>query len=195
MSAIRKPLITPEEYLTRERAAEFKSEYFNGEVFAMAGARHEHVFVRDNLAGELHSMLKGTGCRAVSTDMRVCVSKTGLYTYPDIAIVCGKPEFADEEFDTLMNPSVIIEVLSPSTENYDRVAKFAHYRQIATLREYVLVSQNTMLVETFSRKDDGTWAFRDFSDPAVPFELATISISIPLVEIYRDVTFPEQKLR
>src|SRR5436190_8120239 len=123
MSTAPKMKLTPAEYLAIERQAEFKSEYYRGEMFAMAGASRQHCFVKDNLAGELHQQLKGGPCRSLTSDMRLKVEPTGLYTYPDIAIICGKPEFEDNEADTLLNPTVIAEVLSDSTEKYDRGTK------------------------------------------------------------------------
>lgn len=191
MSAVPKTLLTPQEYLARERRAEFKSEYYRGETFAMAGASDEHVVARDNLAGELHAQLKGTSCRARSLDMRVKVDATGLYTYPDITVVCGKPQFEDDVFDTLLNPTAIIEVLSESTEAYDRGAKFAQYRQVPSLQEYVLVARDKPHVERFVRQADGQWLLAEFVGLDAALEFASIPARVPLAEIYRDVTFPD----
>ena len=195
MSAIPRSFITPEEYLIRERAAQFKSEYLRGEMFAMAGAQCEHCELRDNLSAEILIRLGGKSCRPYSADMRVCISSGGLYTYPDISIVCGEPEFQDNVFDTLLNPIVIIEVLSESTEEYDRGAKFDHYRQISSLREYVLVSKNQMLVESHARTEDDKWVLSVFRGPAKPFELTSVPLSTPLGDIYRDVQMPEHPRR
>jgi Uma2 family endonuclease len=191
MSAAPKPKFTPAEYLALERKAAFKSEYLNGEMFAMAGANRVHVIIRDNFAGELHAVLKGTPCRAYSVDMRVKVDATGLFTYPDIAIVCGMPQFEDDAFDTLLNPRAIVEVLSDSTEKYDRGTKFRHYRQIASLQEYVLVAQDEPLVERHVRQPDGSWLLTEFAALDRVFEFASVPARVPLAEIYRDVTFPE----
>ena len=128
--ARRKPYIPPEDYLEIERAATCKSEYSNGEMWAMAGATESHIVIVSNLVRELGNQLKGRPCRVYSNDMRVQVDATGLYTYPDVILVCGERRFLDEPRDTLLNPLVIIEVLSPSTADYDRGAKFAHYRQL-----------------------------------------------------------------
>ena len=125
--------ITSEEYLALERAAEYRSEYFNGEIFAMAGVSHDHIRICMSLTGALYTPFRGGSCRAYQSDLRLKVSPTGLYTYPDIVVVCGSPRFDDEMGDTLLNPTIIIEVLSPSTESYDRGEKFAHYRTIQTL--------------------------------------------------------------
>src|SRR5438067_13931715 len=127
MTAVPKTRLTPEQYLSIERKAAFKSEYYNGEMFAMAGVSREHSRVKENLIIEIGARLKGGPCRSHSSDMRVKVSRTGLYTYPDIVIVCGDEQYEDDVFDTLLNPQVVIEVLSPSTEGYDRGKKFRHY--------------------------------------------------------------------
>src|SRR5262245_46847116 len=131
------PRVTPEQYLVLERKADFKSEYLNGYIIAMAGASREHNLIAGNLHGELRSQLKGRPCETYVSDMRVFIDRTGLYTYPDIVAVCGEARFQDDGVDTLLNPTVIVEVLSDSTERYDRGRKFGHYRQLPSLREYV----------------------------------------------------------
>src|SRR4051812_40698878 len=138
MSTQPKPHLTPEQYLEIERAAEYKSEYFDGEMFAMSGAREAHNVVAMNIGAELREQLRQKPCRVYPSDMRVRVSSTGLYTYPDVVAVCDKPQFADEVTDTLLNPVLVVEVLSPSTEAYDRGRKFDHYKTIESLREYLL---------------------------------------------------------
>src|SRR5437667_1934288 len=130
MSSVAKQNYSAEQYLALEREAEYKSEYINGQIYAMAGASREHIAIATNLIGELHAQLKGRPCRVYNSDMRVRVKPTGMYTYPDVAALCGEPRFDDEQVDTLTNPSVIIEVLSPSTEAYDRRGKFSHYRKL-----------------------------------------------------------------
>ena len=132
--------LSPQEYLAQERRADFRSEYLRGEVFAMAGASFEHTLIKDNISGEARSELKNGPCRVLTSDIRVKVDATGLYTYPDVAIVCDEPQFEDDAVDTLLNPRVIVEVMSDSTEKYDRGAKFVHYRQVPSLQEYILVS-------------------------------------------------------
>lgn len=134
--------LTPAEYLAIDRKAEFKSEYFAGEMFAMSGASFKHNQVVANLIAETAARLKGGPCQIVPSDLRLSVSPTGLYTYPDAMVVCGEPEFIDDHFDTLINPTVIFEVLSDSTESYDRGAKFRHYRSLDSLQAYVLISQD-----------------------------------------------------
>src|SRR5215475_2147969 len=142
-----KTRITPKEYLELERKAEIKSEYLDGEMFAMSGVTLEHSSIVVNLITELNNQFIDRPCQVHGPDLRVKVSPTGLYTYPDLVAFCEKPLFEDEHFDTLLNPQVIIEVLSNSTEAYDRGKKFAHYRTVESLREYVLVSQTEYRIE------------------------------------------------
>jgi len=189
---VRKSFLTPKEYLAQERLADFRSEYLRGEVFAMAGATWEHTLVKDNLAGETRGQLKDGPCHVLTSDMRVRVDATGLYTYPDIAIVCDEPQFEDEVLDTLLNPRALVEVLSDSTEKYDRGAKFGHYRQIPSLQEFVLVAQDQPLVERYFRQADGSWLLTVFSDPKGEFAFVSIPVRVPLAEIYRGVQFPDK---
>lgn len=191
MSAVPKRKLTAADYLRIERAAEFKSEFYDGEMFAMAGASREHTFVKDNLVGELHARLKGGPCRAVSSDMRVKVSATGLYTYPDVVILCGQPEFEDANGDVLLNPQIVIEVLSDSTEKYDRGAKFRQYQQIPSLREYVLVAQDQPLVERFTRQPGGGWLLTAAEGLDAELVLDSVPARVPLADVYAGVTFPE----
>src|SRR2546425_9750990 len=156
-----KTRITPEEYLELERKAEIKSEYLDGEMFAMSGVTREHSTIVVNVTTELNVQVKGRPCEVHGPDLRVKVSPTGLYTYPDVAVICGEPQFEDPHFDTLLDPHLIIEVLSDSTESYDRGKKFAHYRAIDSLREYILVSQTEYRIERFCRQDDGSWLYSE----------------------------------
>ncbi len=187
MSTAPSQFLTPEQYLAIERKAATRSEYFRGEMFAMSGARWRHNLIKDNFAGETRSQLKNGPCRVVTSDQRVKIPATGLYTYPDIVVVCGEPQFEDRTLDTLLNPTVIVEVLSESTENYDRVTKFKHYRQLASVREYVLVSQDQALLERYTRQPDDNWLIRFFSDLTATFEFCSIPVSVPLSEIYSGV--------
>jgi Uma2 family endonuclease len=190
-----KKKLTEAEYLDIEAAAEFRSEFYNGEMFAMAGATREHNELRDNLVGELHGRFKGGPCRTYSADMRVKVQRTGLYTYPDIVIVCDPPEFVRHKgIDVLLNPQVVIEILSESTERYDRGTKFRHFQRLPSVREYILVSQDRMCLERFVRQPDETWLLTTFDDPAGEFLLSSIAIRIPLADIYRGVKLPENPL-
>ena len=192
MSAATKPYITPAEYLARERAAEFKSEYLNGEMFAMAGATREHVLVSGNVSRELGNQLRDRDCEVYQSDMRVKVSPTGLYTYPDVAVVCGEPQFEDAQLDTLLNPKLLVEVLSKSTGGYDRGAKFEHYRQIPSLAEYVLIAQDKHHVEVFTRQPDGRWLLWETNDPAATVRLASIGCELHMAEIYAKVPLAPQ---
>ena len=147
MSALEKTYFTPEQYLEIERKADFRSEYYSGEMFAMAGGTDAHNLIAGNVFGLLWAHVKGRPCKTFSSDMKVQVTPSGLYTYPEVSLVCGEPRFADEKRDLLLNPLVIVEVLSPSTEAYDRGEKFAQYRRLDSLTYYLLVSQDKMRVE------------------------------------------------
>ena len=188
-----KTRITPGEYLALERKAEIKSEYFDGEMFAMSGATREHNKLVLNIAADLHTQVMDRACEVYVLDMRTKVSPTGLYTYPDIAAVCGEPRFEDEHFDTLTNPNLIIEVLSESTESYDRGKKFAHYRTIESLREYVLVSQTERRIERFLRQADGNWLYTEITDPNGFLELNSISCRLSMARVYHKIDFERAK--
>jgi len=153
MSSQRATLLTPEEYLEIERRAERKSEYYKGEMFAMAGASRKHGLIVTNLVAELRQQLKKKPCQVYSADMRLRVVPTGLYTYPDVIVVWGAAEFADDQQDTLLNPTVVIEVLPKSTEDYDRGRKFEHYRTLPSLTDYLAVAQDRPHVEHSYRQD------------------------------------------
>ncbi len=191
MSAAAKSLLSPKEYLARERRSDFRSEFYRGEMFAMAGASWEHTLIKDNVAGEAGNQLKDGPCRVVTSDLRVKVNATGLYTYPDVVIVCDEPQFEDEVMDTLLNPQVITEVLSDSTEKYDRGTKFAHYRQLPSVQQYVLIAQDRPLVERYVRQSDDTWVLTALSELTETFAFGTIVAQIALADIYRGVRFPE----
>jgi Uma2 family endonuclease len=183
--------LTPEEYLAIERAAEYRSEYYNGEMFAMAGASRWHTLITGNLVAAIHPQLRGKGCNVHPTDLRVKVPATGLYTYTDLVVTCGKEEYEDDEFDVLLNPVLIIEVLSKPTAAYDRGDKFALYRGSESLREYLLVSQDRMLVEQFIRQEDDSWLMRVASGNDGVVNLASCDCTLPLADIYENVEFPE----
>ena len=195
MSTAQKPTLSPEQYLDRERTANYRSEYYRGEMFAMAGASWEHTLIKDNLARETGNQLKYGPCRVVTSDLRVKVSVTGLYTYPDMTIVCDEPQFEDGVMDTLLNPRIIVEVLSESTEKYDRGTKFGHYRQISSVNEYLLVAQDRQLVEQFVRQADNAWVLKIFDQSNSIFKFASINVQVALDEIYRGVEFPETPSR
>ena len=185
--------ITPQEYLELERKAETKSEYFDGRMFAMSGATREHVKIVANITAELINQLLDRPCEVYPVEMRTKVSATGLYTYPDIAVVCSEPQFEDAHFDTLVNPDLIIEVLSDSTESYDRGKKFAHYRTTDSLREYVLVSQTECRVECFLRQDDGNWLYMETADPYGSIELTSVACRLSVSRVYHRIDFESAK--
>lgn len=195
MSAVPKPYYSPAQYLERERAAELRHEYLRGEIFQMAGTSYPHSIIVRNLLHRLANALAGSPCQPIAVDLRVQVSATGLYTYPDILIVCGTPEFGDGEFDTLLNPTVIIEVLSPSTEKYDRGAKFGHYRHIPSFKEYILVAQDRVSLEQFVRQPDAPWLMTPLETMGDQLKFASIPATLNLTDIYDGVTFPESPSR
>jgi Uma2 family endonuclease len=180
-------VITPEQYLAQERLAEIKSEYLSGEVFAMSGASERHNLVAGNAFAALHGQRRGRPCRVYASDMRVKVAATGLYTYPDVSVVCGKVEFEDEQRDTLLNPQVIIEVLSKSTAAYDRGEKFEQYRKIPSLAEYLLIAQERPLIEHYTRQPDGRWLLSEANDLQDAIELSSIGCRLALADVYEDV--------
>ena len=184
-----KPFLSPEAYLERERKADFKSEYYQGETFAMSGARYNHVVLTRRLSTLLDNALEGSGCVVLPTDMRVHIPETTLYTYPDIAVVCNEPQFLDDEFDTLLNPIVLVEVLSTTTEAYDRGKKFELYRPIASLREYVLVAQDRKHVEVYRLNASGHWELHEASGDKAEVGLASLELSVPLDRLYEQVRF------
>lgn len=188
MSTVSERRYTPEEYLALERGAEYKNEYVNGRIYALAGATRAHIVITLNISAQLHTRFRGRPCEVYPSEMRVKVSPTGMYTYPDVVAVCGEPLFEDSDLDTLLNPTVIVEVLSPSTEAYDRGEKFAHYRRLETLSEYVLVAQDKLRVEHYSR-DGERWVLTEISDPEGALSLPAVGCEIPLREIYERVEF------
>lgn len=180
--------MTPEEYLEAERKAEFKSEYYGGEVYAMAGGSYPHGIIIGNLCSELRQVLKGTSCIVTPTEVKLRVSG-GLYTYPDIMVVCEEPRFADDQKDTLLNPTVIIEVLSESTEAYDRGVKSTKCRALDSVQEYVLVSQYQPRVERFGRLPSGQWLLSDCAGIDAICRFESLKCEIPMAEIYYNVKF------
>ena len=180
---------TPEEYLVLERQSAEKHEFFAGEVRLMSGASRAHNRIAANLGLILGNSLRGGPCEYFMLDMRVKVAEDGRYTYPDLAIVCGGPEFEDAQVDTLLNPTVIVEVLSKSTRDYDRGEKFASYRRLPSLKEYVLVSQEAAQVEHFARLEAGAWRFNPVEGLDGEVRLETAGVRLPLREIYDKVSF------
>jgi Uma2 family endonuclease len=188
------PRLTEEEYLRIERAADFKSEYFDGEMFAMAGGSPHHSLIATNLASEFRNRLRGGACVPYNSDLRVKVEATGLHTYPDLSIFCGGLELSEGTDDTATNPTLIAEVLSDSTEGYDRGKKFEHYRQIPTLRAYLLVSQREPRIEQFTRQGDGRWVLSEASGNDAAMEVPALGISISLSEVFANVDFSRPRV-
>ncbi len=193
MSTQPKTRYTPEEYLALERASAYKSEYYDGEIFAMGGASPQHVLIVTNIVGELRVQLKKRPCKVYSTDLRLKISATGAYAYPDVIVVCGEPQFSDKQKDTLINPNVIVEVLSDSTQGYDRGGKFEQYRTLESFKEYLLISQDKPHVEHFVRQADNRWLLRETNKMEDSIELSSIDCTLPLVEIYDKVDLSANK--
>lgn len=190
MASNPKTYYTPEEYLALERSCEAKHEYYKGEIFVMGGATKQHVSIVTNLVGELHSQLKESQCSVFSTDLRVQVSPTGLYTYPDVIVLCDEARFSDEQEDTLLNPALIIEVLSESTKDYDRGGKFELYRTIDSFVEYVLIAQDRPHVEHYTRQPDGSWILHETNNLEDTIQLKSVRCSLRLSDIYSKIDFP-----
>ena len=180
--------LTPETYLELERKAIRKNEYVNGEIIAMAGASFAHNFITLDTATHLNNQLMDGECQAATGDLRVKVPRTESYFYPDIVVICGEPQAEDNIFDTLVNPTLIVEVLSASTETYDRDEKFTHYRQIDTLQEYILISQDSVEVVQYCRQEP-EWVATKFQTLEDVMPLISIGCELPLRHIYRRVKF------
>jgi Uma2 family endonuclease len=191
MSSQIKPYISPEEYLRLERLSEYKSEYVNGEIFAMTGASLKHNLVAGNIFGELRQQLKGRQCQAYVNDMRVKVSATGLYTYPDVIVVCGEPKFEDKYVDTLLNPTILVEVLSPSTERYDRIAKSSYYRTLDSLTEHLLVAQDEVRLEQYVKQANEQWLLFEYTSLDMVIELPSINCTLALSDVYDKVALDQ----
>ncbi|WP_221394119.1 Uma2 family endonuclease [Dyadobacter sp. NIV53] len=187
MTAQPQKTYSQEEYLEMEREADYKSEYYRGEIFAMAGASHNHNRITENMSIDIGSFLKGKSCRTYSSDLRMYIPSNGLYTYPDLLIVCGKNEYRDDKKDTVLNPAIIIEVLSESTSGYDRGEKFHFYRSIPSLKEYVLIDSLSVAAEVFKKNDEGVWFLASEAyDISESIELGSIDLKLNLADIYAD---------
>ncbi len=192
MSALPKPqFISEEEFLAREALAERRSEYFAGEMFAMAGGTHSHARIITNLARAIGNLLDGKPCYPLTQDMMVKIEATGLMTYPDLLVQCETALFAEAKERVLLNPSVIIEVLSDTTERYDRTTKFKHYKQIPSLREYALIASDAPLIDIYTCQDDATWVHSAASGLDATLKLASLGISLSLTDIFARVTLPD----
>lgn len=191
MQAMYQTPMTPEDYLEQERQAQFKSEYYAGQVYAMAGASPRHTWIVANTVYSFVGQLKGRPCTVHPSDLRVKVTPANLYTYPDVVIVCGTPRYEDRKRDTLVNPTVLIEVLSDSTEAYDRGGKFAMYRTLTSLTDYLLVSQNQALIERYSLDPDGHWVLSDYREINANVSLPSIGCTLSLADVYDKVSFDD----
>ena len=187
MSTQLKTFLTPEEYLEIERKAEFKSEYYNGEMFAMAGGSPRHAFIIGNLVYEFVGQLKGRACQVGSSDLRLRVSPSGLYTYPDVMVICGEPRYADDQKDTLLNPIVIVEVLSESTREYDLGRKFWFYRELPSVHEYIMVEQDAPRIVQWTRQDERHGTLSEANDLNQSVQLTSIDCVLKLSDVYDKV--------
>ncbi len=176
--------ISEKEYLDAERLALEKHEYYKGEVFAMSGASIPHNRIFANAFSEIGTKLKGKKCQPFGSDLRIHIPKNTLFTYPDISIICGEIETTDDKFDTITNPSVIIEILSSSTRNYDKGEKFTLYREIDSLQEYILIDSERILVEKFIRNSDNSWQLTEYKSIELSFSIATVALEMQLLDIY-----------
>lgn len=179
--------VSEKEYLSFERDALDKHEYYKGEIFLMPGASFKHNLIESNLRGVLHNFLKGKTCREFGSNLRVHIPENTLYTYPDILMLCDEPDFVDDEFDTITNPSILIEILSPSTANYDRGAKFELYRDIATLKEYMLIDSKTIHIVVYARNIDNTWTLSETKDLNDNVQLPSIDFTLKVADIYEGI--------
>jgi len=185
------PRLTEAEYLAIERGAPFKSEFHDGEMFAMAGGSPRHSLIAANLIRALGNRLAGRGCLTFTSDLRVKVEMTGLSTYPDVSVVCGEMRFADAEEDTLVNPTFVAEVLSDATESYDRGDKFEHYRRIPSLLAYLLASQRKPALELFLRGTGAEWTLHEAAGLEATLEIPPLHLTLPLQEVFAHITFPQ----
>jgi Uma2 family endonuclease len=191
MASLPRQRFSPEEYLALERKAEYKNEFLDGEIIAMTGASEAHNLIVVNIVTALAGQLKTRPCKVYSSDMRVDLRERGFYAYPDVIVVCGESKLRDGEMDNLLNPTVIIEVLSKSTEDYDRGRKFVKYRAIESLVEYVLIAQDRVHVEQYVRQANGEWVLSETDELTQTMSLGSVECSIRLVDVYDKVTFSE----
>jgi Uma2 family endonuclease len=187
MNAQPQSFLTAQDYLAWERQQETRHEYLNGQIFAMPGASRAHNVLCLNLAASLHQQFRGKPCEVYANDMRVKVSETGMYTYPDLVVACGEPRFEDQAVDTLLNPVLIIEILSDSTERYDRGAKFSHYRSLPSLQEYLLVSQTECRIEHYVRQPGNHWLLTEYQDLHDCIDLNSLVSQLTLSEVYERI--------
>ncbi len=192
MHAIPDNFVTLEEYFRQEETSDIKHEYYHGAIFDMTGASLVHNAIVTNISGQLYQQLRGKPCRPYASDLRLKIETTMLYTYPDILVICEQPQFAEGRNDTVTNPTVIVEVLSLSTEAYDRGKKFQHYRTLDSLQEYLLIAQDSAHVERYVRQAAHEWLLQEFTglDQVVP--LTVLACTLPLAAVYEDMVFGEE---
>ena len=191
MATVPSPIITMQRYLQLDRQSERPSEYYDGEMFPIAESSLSHVRIQGNLYGSLRERLEDRSCEALLSPLRVRIPHSQKYCYPDLIVACGGLELEDNEHDTLLNPTVLIEILSPSTADFDSGEKFRLYRSIPTFKEYVLVSQDRVLIERFHRQNEKNWHFETISDLDATLRLESIDVAVPMREIYAKVEFPK----
>ena len=186
-------MVSPAQYLKAERAAETRSEYHDGRICAMAGGSLAHSIIPAGLIAALAAALGDRDCTVVTTDLRVQIGRQSSFVYPDVTVFCGEAQLADEYNDTLLNPTAVFEVISKSTEGYDRGYKFGKYRSIESLRDFVLVSQTEAKIEVFSKTESGQWMFTEFAGTDAVCVLPGIGCNIALADVYRRVRFPQDQ--
>ncbi len=191
MAAEARRLLSREEYLALERRGEGKHEYAAGELVAMVGASFRHNLIQTRVLASLYGQLRGRHCEVTPSDLRVAIGALGIYTYPDVTVVCGEPRFEDAEQDTLLNPTLIGEILSPSTESYDRGKKFQRYRLIPAFREYLLIAQDLPFVEHYLRQADNRWVFSTFERLGDVIALDSIGCTLALADVYAGIAFDQ----
>ena len=191
MSTQPKAYLTVDDYLARERSSDTKHEYYAGEIYALAGGSEPHNLIAGNVLASLHAQVRRSPCMVYPSDMRIKIPRTTLYTYADVTIVCGQPQFEDDQRDILLNPTVVVEVLSPSTENYDRGKKFQNYRTLPSVHEYLLIAQDSYHIEHYVRQPDNQWLMSEFDALEATLTLPSIECALALADIYEKVTFDE----
>ncbi len=190
MSSVRSPAYSPQEYLALDRAADEKSEYWDGALYAMTGASRAHNLIAANVTTALNTQLRARSCEVYAADMRVRIPRSYRYLYPDVVVVCDEPQFEDDEDDILLNPTLVVEVLSPSTEAYDRGKKFDGYRRIPTVAAYLLIAQDERRVLLYTRQSKDQWLFAEFTEAEDVVDLLAIGCTLPLTDIYNKVNLP-----
>lgn len=178
-----------EDFLTLERMSKTKNEYYRGEIFAMSGASFQHNQISARLIKDIGTHLEDAACNIYGSDLRVHIQFQTLYTYPDAVIICGEPSFIDQEFDTIINPTVLFEILSPSTQEYDRTIKFEFYKKIPSLKEYVLIDSQKVWIEVFTKQKDNSWVSEQYTNPEIEWKIASINYKSKIKEVYKGVIF------